>query len=81
MKRHLQCAEQQDLETFSIELVFACHASSDPNDLVLDLLGKFSVDFKFVQEVSYLAELPEKTFRKQQPYVHCQSHKPHPGFL
>ena len=28
-------------ETFSIELVFACHASSDPNDLVLDLLGKF----------------------------------------
>ena len=56
-------------ETFSIELVFACHASSDPNDLVLDLLGKFSVDFKFVQEVSYLAELPERTFRKQQPYI------------
>ena len=56
-------------ETFSIELVFACHASSDPNDLVLDLLGKFSVDFKFVQEVSYLAELPERAFRKQQPYI------------
>ena len=56
-------------ETFSVELVFACHASSDPNDLVLDLLGKFAVDFKFIQEVSYLAELPEKTFRKQQPYL------------
>ena len=56
-------------ETFSVELVFACHASSDPNDLVLGLLGKFSVDFKFIQEVSYLAELPEKTFRKQQPYL------------
>ena len=56
-------------EAFSIELVFACHASSDPNDLVLDLLGKFSVDFKFIQEVSYLAELPERTFRKQQPYI------------
>ena len=32
---------QQD--TFSIELVFACHASCDPNDLVIDLLGKFAV--------------------------------------
>ena len=56
-------------ETFSVELFFACHASSDPNDLVLDLLSKFSVDFKFISEVSYLAELPEKTFRKQQPYL------------
>ena len=56
-------------ETFSVDLVFACHASSDPNDLVLDLLGKFSADFKFIQEVSHLVELPEKTFRKQQPYV------------
>ena len=56
-------------ETFSVDLVFACHASSDPNDLVLDLLGRFSADFRFIQEVSYLAELPEKTFRKQQPYV------------
>ena len=62
------CKKFQE-ETFSIELVFACHASSDPNDLVLDLLGKFSVDFKFIQEVSYLAELPERTFRKQQPYI------------
>ena len=35
-------------ETFSVELVFACHASSDPNDLVLELLGKFSVDFNFI---------------------------------
>ena len=56
-------------ETFSIDLVFACHASSDPNDLVLDLLGRFAADFRFIQEVSYLVELPEKTFRKQQPYV------------
>ena len=56
-------------ETFSVDLVFACHASSDPNDLVLDLLGRFSADFRFIQEVSYLVELPEKTFRKQQPYV------------
>ena len=36
---------QQD--TFSIELVFACHASCDPNDLVIDLLGKFAVECKF----------------------------------
>ena len=56
-------------ETFSVDLVFACHASSDPNDLVLDLLGRFSADFRFIQEVSYLVELPEKTFRKQQPFI------------
>ena len=41
-------------EKFSVDLVFARHASSDPNDLVLDLLGKFSADFRFIQEVSYL---------------------------
>ena len=58
---------QQD--TFSLDLVFACHASSDPNDLVLDLLSKFSVDVKFIQKVSYLADLPEKTFRKNQPFI------------
>ena len=56
-------------DTFSVDLVFACHASSDPNDLVLDLLGKFSVDFRFIQEASYLAELPERTFRKKQPFT------------
>ncbi len=55
--------------TFSIEFVFACHASSDPNDLVLDLVSKFSVDFRFIQEVSYLVELPEKTFRHKQPFI------------
>ena len=58
---------QQD--TFSVDLVFACHASSDPNDLVVDLLGKFSVDVKYIQKVSYLADLPEKTFRKNQPFI------------
>ena len=58
---------QQD--TFSVDLVFACHASCDPNDLVIDLLGKFSVDFKYIQKVSYLADLPERTFRKKQPYI------------
>ena len=52
-----------------LQFFFACHASSDPNDPVLDLLGRFSADFRFIQEVSYLVELPEKTFRKQQPYV------------
>ena len=58
---------QQD--TFSVDLVFACHASCGPNDLVIDLLGKFSVDFKYIQKVSYLADLPEGTFRKRQPYI------------
>ena len=58
---------QQD--TFSIDLVFACHASCDPNDLVIDLLGKFSVDFKYIQSVSYLTVLPQGTFRKRQPYI------------
>ena len=58
---------QQD--TFSIDLVFACHASCDPNDLVIDLLGKFSVDFKYMQSVSYLTVLPQGTFRKRQPYI------------
>ena len=58
---------QQD--TFSIDLVFACHASCDPNDLVIDLLGKFSVDFKYIQSVSYLTDLPQGTFRKRQPYI------------
>ena len=55
--------------SFSVDFVFACHASSHPNDLVLDLLGKFSVDVRFIQEVSYLAELPEKTFRRNQPFT------------
>ena len=59
---------QGDTFSFSIDLVFACHASSDPNDVVLDLLGRFSADFRFIQEVSYLVELPEKTFRKNQPF-------------
>ena len=58
---------QQD--TFSIDLVFACHGSCDPNDLVIDLLGKFSVDFKYIQSVSYLTVLPQGTFRKRQPYI------------
>ena len=55
--------KQFQRDRFSVEFVFACHASSDPNDLVLDLLSKFSVDFRFIQEVSYLVELPEKNFR------------------
>ena len=58
---------QQD--TFSIELVFACHASCDPNDLVIDLLGKFAVECKFIQNASFLAFLPQGTFRKRQPYM------------
>ena len=58
---------QQD--TFSIELVFACHASCDPNDLVIDLLGKFAVECKFIQSASFLAFLPQGTFRKRQPYM------------
>ena len=58
---------QQD--TFSIELVFACHASCDPNDLVIDLLGKFAVECKFIQSASFLAFLPQGTFRKRQPYI------------
>ena len=58
---------QQD--TFSIDLVFACHASCDPNDLVIDLLGKFAVECKFIQSASYLAVLPQGTFRKRQPYI------------
>ena len=62
------CKQSQDGK-FSVELVFACHASSDPCDLVLDILGKFSVDFRFVKDVSYLVELPESTFRPKQPYV------------
>ena len=61
--------KQFQRDTFFIEFVFACHDSSDPNDLVLDLLSKFSVDFRFIQEVSYLVELPEKTFRPKQPFV------------
>ena len=36
---------------------------------MLDLLGKFSVDVKFIQKVSYLADLPEKTFRKNHPFI------------
>ena len=58
---------QQD--TFSIDLVFACHASCDPNDLVIDLLGKFAVECKFIQSASFLAALPQGTFRKRQPYI------------
>ena len=58
---------QQD--TFSIDLVFACHASCDPNDLVIDLLGKFAVEWKFIQSASFLAVLPQGTFRKRQPYI------------
>ena len=58
---------QQD--TFSIELVFACHATCDPNDLVIDLLGKFAVECKFIQSASFLAFLPQGTFRKRQPYM------------
>ena len=58
---------QQD--TFSIDLVFACHASCDPNDLVIDLLGKFAVECKFIQSASFLAVLPQGTFRKRQPYI------------
>ena len=58
---------QQD--TFSIDLVFACHASCDPNDPVIDLLGKFAVECKFIQSASYLAVLPQGTFRKRQPYI------------
>ena len=58
---------QQD--TFSIDLVFAGHASCDPNDLVIDLLGKFAVECKFIQSASFLAVLPQGTFRKRQPYI------------
>ena len=48
-------------EKFSVELVYACHSSSDPQDLILDLLSKFPVDFKFIKQVSYLVDLPERT--------------------
>ena len=48
---------QQD--TFSIDLVFACHASCDPNDLVIDLLGKFAVEdeAQLVDRVLFLGDL------------------------
>ena len=42
-------------ETFSVDLVFACHASSDPNDLVLIFLANFrQISDSFMKFLTWL---------------------------
>lgn len=56
-------------EKFSIELVFAINACSDPCMLALDLMTKFRTDLGFAVKASYLAPLPIGTFRRKQAFV------------
>ena len=51
-------------EELSIELVFICNSTSDPVEVIVDLIGKFATENVFVKEVSYLTSLPAGTFRK-----------------
>ena len=52
------------IEELSIELVFICNSTSDPVEVIVDLIGKFATENVFVKEVSYLTSLPAGTFRK-----------------
>ena len=51
-------------ENFSIELVFICNSTSDPVEVIVDLLGKFATENIFIKKVRYLTSLPAGTFRK-----------------
>ena len=52
-------------ENFSIELVFICNSTSDPIEVILDLIGKFSTENIFIFKAKYLTSLPAGTFRKR----------------
>ena len=52
-------------EDFRLEIVLACHSSSDPTDVVIETLGKFSNDFFSLKRVEYLVELPSGTYWKK----------------
>ena len=52
-------------EDFRLEIVLACHSSSDPADVVIGILGKFSNDFFSLKRVEYLVELPPGTYWKK----------------
>ena len=45
--------------------MLACHSSSDPADVVIETLGKFSNDFFSLKRVEYLVELPPGTYWKK----------------
>ena len=52
-------------EDFRLEIVLACHSSSDPADVIIEILGKFSNDFFSLKRVEYLVELPLGTYWKK----------------
>ena len=52
-------------EDFRFEIVLACHSTSDPVDVVIEILGKFSNDFFSLKSVEYLVELPPGTYWKK----------------
>ena len=52
-------------EDFKLEIVLACHSSSDPADVAIEILGKFSNDFFSLRRVEYLVELPPGTYWKK----------------
>lgn len=58
-------------ENLSIELVFICNSTSDPVEVVLDLIGKFSTEHIFINKAEYLTSLPAGTFRKR---VECDAY-------
>ena len=45
--------------------LLACHSFSDPTDVVIETLGKFSNDFFSLKRVEYLVELPSGTYWKK----------------
>ena len=52
-------------EDFKLEIVLACHSSSDPADVVIEILGKFSNGFFSLTRVEYLVELRLGTYWKK----------------
>ena len=56
-------------EDFKLEIVLACPSSSDPADVVIEILGKFSNDFFLLRRVEYLGELPLGTYWKKSPSI------------
>jgi len=51
-------------DSFSFEAILACHHSVDIMGLCIDILGRFGTDCNYIQEVHFLVNLPEGTFRK-----------------
>ncbi len=48
---------------FTVDCIVACHHSCDPLDASIDVVGRLGLDFQYVSQIAFVADMPKGTYR------------------